>query len=308
MAAPLWQPGYPKWSSSGESSITFEVMTQSVSTVYFVVLSNGATAPSSAQVKAGTDANDDAVASGFSGSVSVTAYVTGFLTGTSLSSGTEYDAYFVADSGESENAGLQTTPEKVNANTDYVFYATLSNIVSVDIPEYKTCNKFVTIGWIKQPIFDNGQYMIPLAVEDKDGNMLTSTESLMFMLKKESNDYRFVFGNSESQLIRKSTGIKLEDENWHFLRWTCVDDDGNMKFFVDETEIPNRIGTDGDGLDYSIAYRRSGRIGGGDVWCPYLYAAGQEVTLYNWRFGEGFILPDHWVEDLMDHDKQYLMN
>jgi len=177
---------------------------------------------------------------------------------------------------------------------------------SAETVPYKACTEFITIGWIKSPSYQNGDYVVPLAVEDNAGDVLESESSLKFMLLREDGDYKFVFNNSESQLINKSVGVDLEDNQWHFLRWVCVDNIGTMRYSVDDKIVPAREGIDSEGLEYSIAYNLAERIGGGDVWCPYVYEAGQSITLYNWRFALGVTLTDTWVKDLMDIDKEEL--
>jgi PKD repeat protein len=170
----------------------------------------------------------------------------------------------------------------------------------------KTSTKFITMGWVQSPSTENGDYLIPLAVEDLYGSVIGSEMSIIFSLKKESGDYRFVFNNSESNLIRKSTGIDLEDGNWHFLCWTCLDDDGTMLYQIDSVMVSNREGVNNEGLDYSKSYSVSARVGGGGVWCPYLYKAAQSLSLYNWRFGQGFTLSTQHIDTHRNNDIAYL--
>jgi PKD repeat protein len=171
---------------------------------------------------------------------------------------------------------------------------------------FKICSPFLTIGWIKSPKFKNGEYLIPLAVEDRFGNLLESNKSIKFMLLREDKDYRFVYNNSQSVLINKSIGINLEDDNWHFLMWSCTGDSGSMSYSVDLQNIPVREGVDLSGLSYSKAYSQETRIGGGRVWAPYLYAEDQSLVLFNWRFGKNLSLPEDMINEIVSADKEYL--
>ena len=171
---------------------------------------------------------------------------------------------------------------------------------------YKISSNFLTIGWIKAPFYRDGEYVIPLAVEDRYGKMLDSDESVKFMLLKENGDYKFVYNNAQSQLIDQSSSIDLEDGNWHFLVWACSDGAGTMTFSVDGEDIPAREGVDLNGLLYSKAYSQKTRLGGGRVWSPYLYNSGQSIILFNWRFANGLVLPDSMMEELVRADKEYL--
>lgn len=120
---PSWESTYPKTGNITGTTAEFLLKTDTDSTGYFVVLSDGASAPSSAQVKAGTDADGTAVAAGFSGSRALDATVEGSATATNLTggvSGTVYDSYLVAEN----DAGLQASPVLVDFTT------------SIDIPSW----------------------------------------------------------------------------------------------------------------------------------------------------------------------------
>ena len=75
---------------------------------------------------------------------------------------------------------------------------------------------------------------------------------------------------------------------------------------MDGLYVPPEDGVGPDGVLYSTAWSRSARVGGGDVWAPYLYTAGQAVSLYNWRMGIGFQIDQAWLKQLMDIDAAVL--
>jgi len=83
-------------------------------TSYFVILPRGADAPNSAQVKAGTNANDVLVQESFRGSVTHNPRQAGILDGFGLSMNTEYDFYVVA---EDVVQNLQSAPKLLQGTT-----------------------------------------------------------------------------------------------------------------------------------------------------------------------------------------------
>jgi len=117
VTAPSWIATYPKVNAITATTAVFDVEIDEDGTGYFVVVPNNATAPTSAQVKAGTDSNDTAVATGFSGNVELLANVENMLTASNLTSQTNYDVYFVA---EDSLMNLQASPIKLDVLTSDV--------------------------------------------------------------------------------------------------------------------------------------------------------------------------------------------
>ena len=195
---------------------------------------------------------------------------------------------------------LMVNGDATETKENYI-YVTMSNIIAPG--SLKTSNKFITLGWVKDPIMDLNDYLVPLAIADYWGNVETSDKSIMFKLYKKGGDYRLGFNNSRSKLIKKTLKISLNDKKWHLLGWVCQNDDGNMKYFIDDYVLDAENGVDLDGLDYSIAYSTNTRHGGGDVWCPYIYKRSQSISIYNWRFGLGFTLDDDTIRKLNAEDR-----
>jgi glutamine cyclotransferase len=110
---PTWIATYPKTDDLTASSIELLVKTDTDSTAYFVCLPAGADAPTSAQVKAGTDADDNVLSSTLKGTVSLTASVEGSFSATGLEEETDYDLYAVAEN----DIGLQASPTLVEETT-----------------------------------------------------------------------------------------------------------------------------------------------------------------------------------------------
>ena len=76
-----------------------------------------------------------------------------------------------------------------------------------------------------------------------------------------------------------------------------------MKFYIDCVEIPGDDSLGDVGLPKYVAWSREHRLGGGDVWIPYLYRNGQEVNMYQWRYGNGVALYQQWLQEIMDQEK-----
>jgi autotransporter-associated beta strand protein len=108
---PVWIANYPKVGSVTSTSFNALAETDENGNAYFVVIADGATAPTSAQVKLGQDSTSGAALK--SGSMALTANVESSSTVTGLTSSTNYDVYFVAD----DVPNLQLTPFKVDVLT-----------------------------------------------------------------------------------------------------------------------------------------------------------------------------------------------
>ena len=114
---PTWTSTYPKSQSETASGFEVAVSLDEIGTAYFVVLADAATAPSSAQVKAGTDAGDGAIAATSKGTINVLGPSTEYTgSASSLSASTAYDVYVVAEDDEG-SPNVQASPTKIDVNT-----------------------------------------------------------------------------------------------------------------------------------------------------------------------------------------------
>ncbi len=111
---PNWVSTWPNIGPVSATSFTVNGNTNENSTGYYVVLADGATPPTSAQVKAGNDAADSPALK--SGSLTLNALVQGSQFVTGLTASTAYDVYFVAEDVRGPN--LQATPVLVEVTTN----------------------------------------------------------------------------------------------------------------------------------------------------------------------------------------------
>jgi hypothetical protein len=110
--APVNSGGQPTISTITTDGFTVNAQTDENSTVYYVVVADGAGAPSSAQVKAGNDSLDAAATA--SGNIATTGGVTNTDAVTGLSHATAYDIYIVA---EDAYGNIQASPTKLDTTT-----------------------------------------------------------------------------------------------------------------------------------------------------------------------------------------------
>jgi hypothetical protein len=111
--APVWT-STPSVSNILATTVDLTVNTDEPGTAYYVAVADGAAAPTSAQVVAGTDAGDGAAINGNIAIAAASTDYTGTITG--LTASTAYDIYVVAQDDES-TPNLQATPELVNVTT-----------------------------------------------------------------------------------------------------------------------------------------------------------------------------------------------
>lgn len=110
---PAWVTTWPNVSPVSGTLFTLNANTNENSIAYYVVLPDGSSAPTSAQVKAGTDASNTPVT--FSGNFALNALVSGSKMITGLTASTAYDVYVVAEDVRGPN--LQALPVLVEVTT-----------------------------------------------------------------------------------------------------------------------------------------------------------------------------------------------
>ncbi len=106
--APTWTATYPKTANVAKTSFDLVYNMNEAGTAYYVVLANNATAPTAADVKAGTGATIKGSKAITSATTDITSTVSG------LTAGTDYDVYVVAEDG---TPNLQADPVKIDVTT-----------------------------------------------------------------------------------------------------------------------------------------------------------------------------------------------
>lgn len=182
---------------------------------------------------------------------------------------------------------------------------TLPSLINVLGRTIRRGNPLSCVGWIADPSFGSDSYLIPLAVSDPDGEIINTDKSMQFQIIKENRDYRLSFMNSKSKLINQVTKVNLSDTKWHFLAFLCAEE-GLMSYMVDGIALPAEAGSGTEGMPFNRAWTYEPRLGGGNVWSPYLYGPGQAVSVYYWRMISGFTLSEITVKTLYERDRRSL--
>jgi hypothetical protein len=149
-----WTPTWPKAENATLNGLTAKVNTSVAGTAYYVVLSNGATAPTSAQVKAGQDATGASLAANLKGNIACAAGATEYsATLTGLSAATTYDLYFVAEDGASN---LQGAPTKVSATTTSILTSGYPKIENETLTGFTAKSNLAVAGKTYYVVLANG--------------------------------------------------------------------------------------------------------------------------------------------------------
>lgn len=113
--APVFENSTPSSASITETGFTLNTDINQAGTIYYVVVTDGATAPTSAEVKAGTGSGGSGQVTSGNAAVSTGSFTNDFIV-TSLTGGTAYDVYVVAEDDESV-PNLQSSPTKIDVTT-----------------------------------------------------------------------------------------------------------------------------------------------------------------------------------------------
>lgn len=164
-------------------------------------------------------------------------------------------------------------------------------------------NKFSFLAWVSSLRILRGTEIGLFVVSDLKGDPTSSRALRVDVVSTGGSyaDYYLRFSNSESRPILRSSGVDLTRSTWHLVGVVCGGD-GNMSYYVDGMTIPPRVGSSIDNIPYSVAWSKEVRLGGGDVWVPYLSRVGDHIKLYKVRYGNGFSLTQDQVKDIYNRE------
>ena len=160
--APTFVCGYPSVSGTSSSGFTLTVQLNEAGTAYYVVVTDGATAPTATEVKAGTAASGAAAAD--NGSISVSAASTDATAAVSgLSAGTAYDVYVVGQDNES-TPNVMSSASKVDVTTTSVTNTAPTAATLVSPENGSTVTSPVTLSWNASTDADNNTLSYTVSV------------------------------------------------------------------------------------------------------------------------------------------------
>jgi hypothetical protein len=183
IVAPTFTASFPKSDNINGTSFDLVSNINEIGTTFYVVLPDGATAPTSAQVVAGNDASNSAA--GFSGSVANAAANTDYVKAvTGLTLNTAYDVYVVARDGSNN---LQASPVKLDVTTLTVLPISLTSFTA------KPVDQTILLNWNTASELNNSYFDVLRSV---DGKLFTAIGKINGSGNSTSSkDYSFVDEN-----------------------------------------------------------------------------------------------------------------
>ncbi|MDT7833232.1 YDG domain-containing protein, partial [Flavobacteriaceae bacterium S356] len=124
--APVFENSTPSSSSVTQSGFTLGTDIDEGGSIYYVVVADGASAPSSAEVKAGTASGGGSAVTSGNAAVSTGGFTNNFSV-TGLTAGTAYDVYAVAEDDEG-SPNLQASPTKIDVTTTSLIALTITGL------------------------------------------------------------------------------------------------------------------------------------------------------------------------------------
>jgi chitodextrinase len=261
--APTWTSGWPKVDTATSGGFTARAKLNEAGKAYYVVVADGATAPSTAQVKAGNNASDAAALK--SGNITLSVDTEGTATVTGLPASTAYDVYFVAQDAAT-NPNLQSSVVKAEIfttldTTGLIVHESAHYTVAATNPDpdggTNSGNGYPASGHTSTGVGLKGNWGTDVAVAsdglsytDGESNVLSaSARALSFtgtafgastlsiytgVSPDPFSSYRTVTDkalDASSKEIWMSVLMKTSDTS-KSARFVCKDDDGGTRFYV----------------------------------------------------------------------------
>ena len=141
LTPPVFENSTPSSASIGDAGFTINTDIDEAGTIYYVVVADGATAPTSVEVKAGTASGGGGAVKSGNASVTSGGFTDAFSV-TGLTAGTAYDVYVVAQDDE-WTPNLQAAPTKIDVETTINTVPTFTSTAIITINEGDTYNYIV---------------------------------------------------------------------------------------------------------------------------------------------------------------------
>lgn len=270
--APVWSPSFPYLDNLAATSFDIFGQIDEPGTIYYVVIPNGALAPSSAQVAAGSAPG----ATLFSGSIPVPAGLSTVSTSvTGLVEGLDYDVYVVAQDDEG-TPNIQASPIKLNFPPELIAITEFMNNSLGTMPLDPSLGDETTNEWIE--LFNYGANAVDLtgwiiSDEGADSDAIGSIsinpgDFVIFSRSKVFFETQWLGGITDARVIELA--ITLADGADEII---LSDSDGNpvwsLAYANDETE--------GDATYFGYSENSTSTIFGSGA-SPGVVRTGNDVT------------------------------
>lgn len=205
---PIWAESYPRIASQNANAFTFAGQTDQTGTIYFVVTSTGGAAPTTQQIVAGTNANNQPARIAFNTAMTAHSEVASAVNfNANTPAGTYYYLYAVARSGDK-----------------------YSEVIRLDIdrqaPTIEAAQSFPVDGYTVMPVDSEITLAFNEPVRNFDGPGVSALTELNFSLTKDGEPVAFTFAVNEiGDLITITPTDELDENSSYVLTITSIADE-----------------------------------------------------------------------------------
>lgn len=205
---PIWAESYPRIASQNANAFTFAGQTDQTGTIYFVVTSTGGAAPTTQQIVAGTNSNNQPARIAFNTAMTAGSEVASAVNfNANTPAGTYYYLYAVARSGDK-----------------------YSEVIRLDIdrqaPAIEVAQSFPVNGYTVMPVDSDITLAFNEPVRNFDGPDVSELTEGNFALTKDGEPVAFTFAVNEiGDLITITPTDELDENSSYVLTITSIADE-----------------------------------------------------------------------------------
>lgn len=201
---PVFKSGYPKARNIRDTYFDLVIKTDESGRVYYVVLGNGDKIPTSRQVRNGENGNGTSLSSSRRGNTSITFNTEASIHISSLTKGTSYDIYVVA---EDNDGNLQSSPARVDVTASgsssapefYSGFPKKNEVTSTTLEFFSKIDKDGKIYYVVLPSYSSTPTPSQVkAGTNASGSSVSSSMKGTISLNKDTQDSEVVYNLSAS--------------------------------------------------------------------------------------------------------------
>lgn len=201
---PVFKSGYPKATNIRDTYFDLVIKTDESGRVYYVVLGNGDKIPTSRQVRNGENGNGTSLSSSRRGNTSITFNTEASIHISSLTKGTSYDIYVVA---EDNDGNLQSSPARVDVTASgsssapefYSGFPKKNEVTSTTLEFFSKIDKDGKIYYVVLPSYSSTPTPSQVkAGTNASGSSVSSSMKGTISLNKDTQDSEVVYNLSAS--------------------------------------------------------------------------------------------------------------